>query len=140
MIEVRNLEPNEPLPDFADEWFKRCIDKPLPMRDWFWVAIKDGKVVGYLVASPMFGMINFVRFRTLPEAPKAAMLMLLRECFSACRQRGYFAFVGVVNTDIEAERQIIGIARRNGAKQLPIPIVMLAGELKSAGNGRRDLI
>ena len=125
MIEVRNLQPDEDFPPFMDEWMKT----PATMREWVWVAIKEGEVVGLLVAAPCHGLVYLARFQTVQNAPASTMLHLLRRCFADCRQRGFGGYFSQVNPTLETERKIIGLVRANGGTQVIDPMVMVAGKL-----------
>jgi Acetyltransferase (GNAT) domain len=56
--------------------------------EWVWVAEYEDQIVAVLVGSEAHGMLLLWRMVSVPEAPKTAILVLLRRVMADARDRG----------------------------------------------------
>lgn len=128
LITVRTLRPKEGMPQHMNTGFEQ-----LPvMNEFVWVAEKEGKVIGMLMASPCHGLIFFVRLRTEKKAPAMTVPLLFRKCVKDCLERGFLGYFTFVDPSLDAERRFIPICHRAGGTQITSLQVGLVGKLQEA--------
>lgn len=128
VVMVRTLKPGEPFPQHLDTGFEQM---PV-MNDFIWVAEKNGKIVGILMAAPCHGIVFLVRLRTTKDAPAMTVALLFRRCVRDWKARGFKGYFTYVDPSRELERRFIPICRKLGGLQLVSPQVGLVGNLEQA--------
>jgi hypothetical protein len=128
LITVRTLRADEPMPQHLNTGFEQMA----VMNDFVWVAEKEGKVIGMLLASPCHGLIFFVRLRAEKDAPPMTVPLLFRKCVNDCKERGFKGYFTYVDPSIETERRFIPICHRAGGVQITSLQVGLVGKLEDA--------
>ena len=115
-IVVRLLRTGERLPDkFRPD---PVIDVLQLDPEWVWVAERDGQVIGFIVAADCHKVVHVLRATIDPAAPRASLLIMLRQFFADCRTRGAIGFFSYFNMDRADERQLARIVSRIGGRVL----------------------
>lgn len=128
VVRVRTLAPGEAMPQHLSTGFEHMA----VMNDFVWVAEKDKKIVGILLAAPCHGLIFFVRVRTVEDAPHVTAHLLFRNCVRDSLARGFQGFFTYIDPSLKAERHFISIVLRAGGIKIESPQVGLVGNLESA--------
>ena len=111
---VRHLEAGELLPPELRSGFESArLD-----RDWVWV-FDDGGIKAVLVVAPAHGVCHVMRVCATHDAPKTAILRLLREARLEARDRGYVGIIVFLEASTKADMKLARIAEKFGLKALP---------------------
>lgn len=128
LITVRTLRPNEAMPQHLGTGFEQMA----VMNEFVWVAEKEKKIVGILMAAPCHGVVFLVRLRTAEDAPTMTVALLFRKCVKDCLARGLKGYFTYVDPNLEMERRFIPICRKAGGTQIMSVQVGLVGNLEQA--------
>jgi len=121
MISVRTLREDEPMPQHLGTGFEGM---PV-MNSFCWIAEKDGRIIGILMAAPCHGLIFIVRLRIEAGHPSVATL-LFRHCMRDSKAMGFIGYFSYIDPQRETEAALIPMCIRAGGiqvTQLQIPLV-----------------
>jgi hypothetical protein len=115
-----------------------CLAEPLFLLadldpDWVWIAEHNGAVVGTVVACGCHGIALILRVRMSENAPRTALLILLRRFFADLRERkcnGYMVWFDPTN---ESEKVLQVIAEKLGGIVVDRPGIGVASRLPAEG-------
>lgn len=128
MITVRTLKPDEPMPQHLGTGFEQM---PV-MKDFVWIAERDGKVIAILMGAPCHGIVFLLRVRAEAGAPVMAVRLLFRKCVKDCLARGLKGYFTFIDPSFDAERRFIPICEKAGGTQVMSLHVALVGKLEEA--------
>jgi hypothetical protein len=128
MTIVRTLRESEAMPEGFDTGFEKM---PF-MRDWCWIAEKDGKAVAILIAAPCHGIVYLMRL-SIAHGQSIAAVPLLRRFLTDARARGFMAYLVHLDPTRAEESKLIGVCRKAGGTQVMLPQVAVVGFLSDAG-------
>lgn len=123
---VRTLRKGEPMPEHIGEPFLKIasIDP-----DWIWVAEYEGEVIGIIIAAYCHGFALVLRVKMEPDAPRPALLILLRRFFSDLRKRGLVGYVSWFEDKSYDEQTLRRISESLGGIVQSRPSVIVASLL-----------
>ena len=127
MLTIRTLREEEPMPQHLGTGFEGM---PV-MKSFCWVAEKDGRIVGMLMAAPCHGLLYIVRVRVEDGFPSAAAL-LFRHCMRDAKEMGFLGYFSHVDPSRESEAAMIPICIRAGGTQVTMLMVPLVGSIGKA--------
>lgn len=96
-------------------------------RNWQWIAIHSGKIVGQILACPMHGILQFIRISTTSDAPKTWVLVALRQVLAEASSRGLVGYTCFLDDRHPMEVKIMRLVERHGGKMIPSSGVWVAG-------------
>lgn len=128
MIEVRTLREEEPFPQHLATGFENM---PV-MKSFCWVAEKEGRIIGILMAAPCHGLIFLVRLCIEEGANPSVAHLLFRHCMRDCEKLGFTGYFSYVSHLSEVERSLIRLCRKAKGIQIPLLQIPLAGSIKQA--------
>jgi hypothetical protein len=128
MIYVRNLREKETLPKelhghFPEGW---RFD-----ASWAWVAVKEKKIVGFLLGAPCHGAVIM---SMLQVTDGRAIRKLLRAFCCDSLARGYLGYMVYVNQENSEQVKLLNIAKKAGAVEFPHQMTCFCGRLADAAN------
>jgi hypothetical protein len=129
VITVRTLRPNEAMPQHLNTGFEQM---PV-MNDFVWIAEKQEKIIGMLVASPCHGLVFFVHVRTEKGTSTMTIPLLFRKCVKDCMERGFKGYFGFLDPRVKADREFILVCRKAGGTQIVSEHFGIVGKLEEAG-------
>lgn len=106
---MRNLEVGETLPKSLYSGFETLKLEPR----WVWVYDDEG-IKACLIAAPCHGIVHVLRVCSTPEAPKTAVLMLLRQGIRDVKARGYTGVMVFLEASTEDDMKLSRIAGKFG--------------------------
>ena len=124
-VTARLLRPGEKLPEgmvHGIEWLGQLNEQ------WVWVAIEQGQIVGVLLAAPVHGIALIMKLNMSPQAPKTALVPLLRRFLADAKRRHLKGYITWFDEKQYAERKLLKIAERAGATQ-QWPATIVAGRI-----------
>jgi hypothetical protein len=106
---VRHLESGETLPvELGSGMELLKLDK-----DWVWLYEDDGIKAG-LIAAPAHGIVHLLRIFAVPNAPRWAILLLLREAKREVKARGYTGVIVFLEVGRDTDTKLAKIAGKFG--------------------------
>ena len=125
-VEVRNYCRGEELPERLRTGMETA---PGCDPQWIFIAERDSKPVGILVAAPAHIFVIFVRLIMAEDSQPFDLLAFLRRTAEIWKERGYLGYVSWFDPTTELERTFMKIIRMAGGIQLLIPQVVCAGRV-----------
>lgn len=126
VITVRTLKVNEAMPKHLGSGFEQMQ----VMKGYVWVAEKNGKIVGLLMATPCHGLIFVVRLRVEKTAPPMTVWLLFRKCVRDCKERGFEWYFTYLDTNLDAERKLAAICQKTGGMRMMSMPIGIVGRLE----------
>jgi len=127
MITVRTLREGEPFPQHLATGFEGMA----VMNSFCWVAERNDRIIGILMAAPCHGLVFIVRIRA-EEGNPMAVPMLFRNCMRDCKELGFVAYFSYIDPQRELEASMIPICTRAGGIQVTQLQVPLVGSIEKA--------
>jgi hypothetical protein len=121
-VTIRNIVPGEALPPEFKTGFETGS-----MPEWIWLAERDGKVVGMLVAAPAHIVVILLRLISTPEAHPNDVRTLLIRVMHDIKERGFKAYVTWLDPTREIENSLLEIVELSGGVKFPNQQVMVFG-------------
>jgi hypothetical protein len=128
MISVRTLAEGEVMPQGLGTGFEKM---PV-MKDFVWVAEKDGEIQGILLAAPCHGLLYLVRLCVKENCNPAIASALLRQCMRDSKERGFKGYLFHISPMLGTERRFIPICKKAGGVQVITPQVAIIGSVEEA--------
>lgn len=128
MIQVRTLREGEPFPQHLGTGFETM---PV-MNSFVWVAERDERIIGILMAAPCHGLIFIVRIRVEEGSNPAVVHLLFRHCMKDCKEMGFIGYFSYIDPQRESEAAMISICTRAGGIQVTKLQVPLVGSIEKA--------
>jgi hypothetical protein len=110
-IYARHLSPWESLSSELSRGLERLGELDF---HWTWVASDGSRILGVLVAAPVHGIALVLKLNMALEAPKTAIIPLLRLFLRDMKERGVKGYLTWFDPSREAEKKFIRIAQRAG--------------------------
>jgi hypothetical protein len=129
MISIRTLREGEPMPQHLGTGYETM---PV-MNSFIWVAEKEGRIIGILMAAPCHGLILLMRLCIEEGSNHSVAHLLFRHCMRDSEKMGFRGYFSYVSTETETERSLIAICRKAHGLQVPQLHVPLVGSIKQAG-------
>jgi hypothetical protein len=104
------------------------------MKSFCWVAEKEGRIIGMLLAAPCHGLIFLIRLRVAEGAPVTTTALLFRHCMRDAKAMGFVGYFSYIDPGRDMERALIPICRRAGGIQDMTLHVPLVGSLEKAAS------
>jgi hypothetical protein len=86
--------------------------------EWVWVYEHEG-IKAVLICVPCHGVVHLLRISSTPDAPKTAVLTLLREARKECRERGFMGIIVFLESSTDTDMKLARIAQKFGLKGIP---------------------
>ncbi len=128
MIHIRTLREGEAMPQHLGTGYETM---PV-MNSFVWVAEKDEKIIGILMAAPCHGLLFLVRLRIEKGSPGAIAHLLFRHCIRDAQAMGFQGYFSYINPELPSESALIPICERAGGIQVTALQVPLVGSIEKA--------
>lgn len=130
MTLTRRMREGDAIPTHLGESF---LNMPRLDRDWIWLAEHDDHIVGCIIAAPCHGLALILRVKMSDDAPRTALLALLRKFFDDVRARGFIGYLSWFDESSDSESTLRTIAEKLGGLVIERPGVAVASWLPPEG-------
>lgn len=121
---IRNLVKGEELPEILRTGFEAA---PSTDEKWIFVAERDGKPVGILVAAPAHLTVILLRLIMTKEAHSLDVRTLLMQAFKTFEQRGYLGYITWLDPSTPVEGALLTVLEAAGGIRMPVTQVLCVG-------------
>jgi len=119
---IRNLTNNDELPESLKAGFEKG-----EMKNWIWVAEREGKIVAILIAAPAHIVAILLRLASTDDAEPMDVRILLVNAVSEIKARGFEGYVTWLSPESGVEKKLYDIIMAGGGIQLPQPMFFCVG-------------
>lgn len=123
---VRNLRHGEDVPD---DLFIGFVDEFLT-NDLVWVLDHNDRIVAICVAMSAHGWLMILRIAATTDAPKTAILRLMRGVFGEAKRRGINFFMTMLDRDTKEGRSLRKVIMSRGGFAWSVDHFMGAGKVE----------
>jgi hypothetical protein len=121
-VTIRNLVKGEELPEELKTGFEHGS-----MPSWIWVAEREGKIVGLVIAAPAHIVAILLRLVSTPEAHPTDVRALLIQVMHDIKERGFKGYITWLDPTREIENSLLSIVEMAGGVKFPNQQVMVFG-------------
>ena len=121
-VEIRNMQKGEEIPQELRTGFETSS-----MPEWIWLAVRDGKVVGILIAAPAHIVAILLRLGSTASAEQNDVRALLIHAMKDIKARGFNGYITWLDPTREIENSLLSVVELSGGVRFPNEQVMVFG-------------